>query len=154
MSFIKRVFGFGRQTDIDRKYDQIRRDLSRLNAGEFVVTHASNTMDSRLMLVVNIVTVLGDRATAQERDAIKKILAAIVYVEQADGYINTIGTLGTLLSEAKDDVIRKTIEEVFEQVEHNFMRVRPEESKPFLDLVRIARAGDMEKYDAQLKTMG
>ena len=43
------------------------------------LTHAGNTMDSRLMLVVNIVAVLGDSASTQERDAIKKVLAAIIY---------------------------------------------------------------------------
>jgi hypothetical protein len=142
------MISFIRSLRCNLRFRRIRKDLIRLGVGDFVVKHASNTREQRSLLTVNLIGILGSGATATEQDAVQKVLAAIIYVEQGDGWAFTIGTLGTLLGEIEDDVVRKVINETFDQVERNFIRVRPEESKPFLEMVRIARTGNFDAIQA------
>ena len=72
------------------RYRRLRKDLTRLGVGDFVVKHAGNTREARTLLTVNLIGILGDSATAAEQVAIKKALAAIIYVEQGDGWASTL----------------------------------------------------------------
>jgi len=123
---------------------QLREDLTRLTFADFLEKHAGNTKDARTLMVVNMIGLLREGASAEEQDAMKKALVAVVGIEAADGWAYTIGVLGTILSENKDQDVRELIDDVLIRAERGFLASGSQENRQFLEMIRIARSGDFE----------